>query len=309
MLCIDKSVYMAPCTLSRNFLWARTKRYPKAGFTLIEMSIVLVIIGLIVGGILVGQDLIYAATLRKAAVSIEKYNTAVHTFRTKYNCLPGDCTNATQFFGTTDPDSNTIYNGNGDGIINLSTGDYAFQNVEAWMFWHHLYLGNLISFKISIAGTVLTIQGGSERCGVNYPCFFEDRKQTNLLLAAADDNTAQHNNILPNYYMLTSDYISDNPTFFGGGSGAFGLQGVYAPISSYQPGLNPMDAYNIDKKIDDGSPLSGSMQAVFPSNYKYCVPATPNNNQCVSTATGNPYSINNANSKTRSCWIRILAPF
>src|SRR3954463_15618522 len=62
----------------------------KLGFTLIELSIVLVIIGLIVGGILVGQDLIKAAEIRATVGQIEKYNSAVNTFRTKYNGIPGD---------------------------------------------------------------------------------------------------------------------------------------------------------------------------------------------------------------------------
>src|SRR5580700_8566203 len=66
----------------------------KSGFTLIELSIVLVIIGLIVGGVLVGQDLIRAAGVRATISQIEKYNTAVNTFRAKYNNqLPGDISN------------------------------------------------------------------------------------------------------------------------------------------------------------------------------------------------------------------------
>jgi prepilin-type N-terminal cleavage/methylation domain-containing protein len=60
------------------------------GFTLIELSIVLVIIGLIVGGVLVGQDLIRAAEVRATISQIEKYNTAANTFLGKYGYLPGD---------------------------------------------------------------------------------------------------------------------------------------------------------------------------------------------------------------------------
>jgi hypothetical protein len=63
------------------------------------MSIVLVIIGLLVGGILVGQDLIRAAEARAQITQIEKYNSAVNTFRGKYGYLPGDinAATATQF--------------------------------------------------------------------------------------------------------------------------------------------------------------------------------------------------------------------
>src|ERR1700735_2843794 len=65
----------------------------KSGFTLIELSIVLVIIGLIVGGILTGQSLIDAAAQREQIAQIEKYNTAVRTFQGKYGYLPGDIPN------------------------------------------------------------------------------------------------------------------------------------------------------------------------------------------------------------------------
>src|SRR5438477_2747635 len=65
-------------------------RPSQQGFTLIELSIVLVIIGLIVGGILVGQDLIKAAEIRATVGQVEKYNSAVNTFRSKYNGIPGD---------------------------------------------------------------------------------------------------------------------------------------------------------------------------------------------------------------------------
>lgn len=50
-----------------------------AGFTLVELSIVLVIIGLVVDGVLVGQDLFCAAAVRATISQIEKYNTAANT--------------------------------------------------------------------------------------------------------------------------------------------------------------------------------------------------------------------------------------
>ncbi len=71
----------------------KEKSHLESAFTLIEMSIVLVIIGLIAGGILVGQDLISSAAIRAQISQIEKYNTAVNTFRNKYGYIPGDIPN------------------------------------------------------------------------------------------------------------------------------------------------------------------------------------------------------------------------
>ena len=56
----------------------------KSGFTLIELSILLVIVGLIVGGVLVGRDLIPAAGIRAQISQIEKYQSAVNAFRREY---------------------------------------------------------------------------------------------------------------------------------------------------------------------------------------------------------------------------------
>jgi prepilin-type N-terminal cleavage/methylation domain-containing protein len=67
----------------------------RRGFTLIELSIVLVIIGLLVGGVLVGQDLIRSAAVRATVRQIEKYNQSVNAFRGKYNAIPGDMNAAT----------------------------------------------------------------------------------------------------------------------------------------------------------------------------------------------------------------------
>jgi prepilin-type N-terminal cleavage/methylation domain-containing protein len=89
----------------------------KAGFTLIEMSMVLVIIGLVVGGILVGVDLVKMATVRSEASELEHVESAIYAFRDKYGAYPGDISNATSFFGTTDANGYTIANGNGDGFI------------------------------------------------------------------------------------------------------------------------------------------------------------------------------------------------
>src|ERR1035441_6872478 len=95
------------------------------GFTLIELSIVLVIIGLIVGGVLVGQDLIRAAEVRATISQIEKYNTAVNTFRGKFNALPGDMnlTTATTFGIPAVGTRGGTAQGDGNGVIDGGAGN------------------------------------------------------------------------------------------------------------------------------------------------------------------------------------------
>jgi prepilin-type N-terminal cleavage/methylation domain-containing protein len=102
------------------------------GFTLIELSIVLVIIGLIVGGILVGQSLINAAAVRAQVTQIEKYQTATATFREKYGYLPGDITPqaVTQFGFTANPTRLGIA-GEGDGNGELD-GYYIRLSSACW---------------------------------------------------------------------------------------------------------------------------------------------------------------------------------
>src|ERR1019366_1905112 len=133
----------------------------RAGFTLIEMAIVLVIIGLIVGGVLVGQELIYTSQVRSVMTDIQRFDVAANTFRGKYDCVPGDCANATYFFGINSggcPGPAVGYtsgtcNGDGNGqvdgyLLQPLGGTTAYggisHSLEVFLFWQHLSLANLI---------------------------------------------------------------------------------------------------------------------------------------------------------------------
>ena len=71
------------------------------GFTLIELSIVIVIIGLIVAGVIGGQSLIQQSKLRSIITDVNKYKTAYNTFYLQFSSLPGDMSNASSYWPVT----------------------------------------------------------------------------------------------------------------------------------------------------------------------------------------------------------------
>jgi len=87
-----------------------TKKKARAGFTLVEIAIVLVIIGLLIGGVLKGQAMIENAKVKRVVKDADEIRAAVMTFYDKYGMYPGDESSATI------PASGD-WNGNGDGQI------------------------------------------------------------------------------------------------------------------------------------------------------------------------------------------------
>lgn len=83
--------------------------FSRHGFTLVELSIVLVIVGLLIGGVMVGKDLMSAAGNRAYISQLQKYSTATNAFKLKYDCLPGDCSSATAI--------GLANNGDGNGFV------------------------------------------------------------------------------------------------------------------------------------------------------------------------------------------------
>jgi prepilin-type N-terminal cleavage/methylation domain-containing protein len=232
----------------------------RKGFTLIELSVVLVIIGLIVGGILVGRDLIRGAEERSQIAQIDKLNAAVHTFKLKYGALPGDlppddaaqagfnvgagCSNTSQAF---------LRNGNGviEGWPTPST--LVQGGGESQLFWQDIsspVAGNLIEGQFpSNGGSYASCIGGSE------------------IAMSTTPGTSYIGNYMPAAKIGSGNFVY---VYSYQGDNWFGLSAVTSVDNtgtlSSTPNIRVIQAYNIDRKMDDGLPTTGSVQATYINN-------------------------------------------
>lgn len=202
-------------------------------FSLVELSIVLVILGLLTGGILAGQSLIRASELRAVSTEISRFQTAIYSFRDKYFQLPGDFNNAKAFWGDDNsvcPDaavtngSPGACNGTGDGKIAVATN-------EPQGSWRHLSLAGLIEGTYANTGTLAT---------------------------AGVMPRSKFNNVYINYYWASTIGAGmssgNDPNRFV--IGALATAGATTSGAAFKPEEN----WNIDTKMDDGLPSQGKMQ-------------------------------------------------
>jgi prepilin-type N-terminal cleavage/methylation domain-containing protein len=225
------------------------------GFTLVEIAIVLVVIGFLVGGILVGRDLINAAALRAQISQVDKFTAAVNTFWLKYNCLPGDCADAANWGFA----ARGIYAGEGDGngIIEGIYNDAPANNSgvyqgagETGLFWQDLGKAGLISgsFPGPVANVVPVGNVSGSAIATYLPAAAIGGGNYVYVYSGGCDNSGNlYSNGLTYFGILAVTQIN------GGGGG----------LLESNPGLSVQQAYNIDIKIDDGLPQSGKVTVAF----------------------------------------------
>ncbi|MFM9890078.1 MAG: type II secretion system protein [Rickettsiales bacterium] len=220
----------------------------KHGFSLVELSIVLVILGLLTGGILAGQSLIKAAELRKVSGDATRFRSAVYTFRDKYFAIPGDMTNASAFWGAADGTTGLTgacltsasagtCNGNGDGQI---TG-----GPESYRFWQQLNLAGLLEGKYTgVPGASPVTNGATymtdDTIGTNLPKAPLNNAGYNIYYSYSD--------LAISYFSTRQNVITMAPC-------------CHATNKTLEGGaLGAQDMWNIDTKLDDGKPRSGFVQ-------------------------------------------------
>ncbi len=216
----------------------------KRGFSLVELSIVLVILGLLTGGILAGRSLIRASELRSVGTDLGKFQTSVAAFRDRYFALPGDMANAIDFWGAVHADpgtcrataSNGTLTCNGTGTGTLGTVD-GVTNSELFHFWIQLANAGLIEGSYTGIRAVAG-QFDSSTPGLNVP-------------ASRMNNGGYSVRYCPTTgCWMATPHAGRNVLFFG------------APvINSYMRGgiLAGEEIWNLDTKLDDGASHRGRL--------------------------------------------------
>lgn len=214
------------------------------GFTLLELSIVLVIIGLLAAGVLVGRDLIASAAIRGTLSDIEELNSAINLFRHKYQSLPGD-TNKAEMMAIGTPGGPGA-NGDGDGTVfsEMYTflRDHAGEQKEMLNLFYHLSKTGLIKGEYR-GFDGLTPGLSDELEGYVMKTRISDRA---FLIAAS---------LIPS--PGSTAFQLGNSIVVTGEKPGLEYPGTQAAMTSQQ-------AFMIDSKLDDGYPTSGSIRTLWP---------------------------------------------
>lgn len=211
-----------------------------SGFTLVELAIVLMIIGLLIGGILRGQEMIRQARLQNIIKQITSYEAAMATFVDTYSNYPGDMAIATtKIPGCTT--ANSCLNGNGDSKIGVGIDPWESgplgTNTENSQFWKHLALSHLITGVDPSYNSTTMVQGKSNPAA-SYGGF-------SIITTGANGACAGYTGSIG--YCKAGSFVlrlHGDPN---------GVQVELVPV------LSPHQLAYIDRKMDDGIPSTGNV--------------------------------------------------
>jgi prepilin-type N-terminal cleavage/methylation domain-containing protein len=122
------------------------------GFTLIEFAIVLVIIGLLLGGVLKGQELINNAKVKSFASDFHNIPIMLYSYQDTFKALPGDDAQVTAHLAGATP-ATTPAGTVGNGVVN-SAWNSAINSDESCLFWQHVRLAGLAPGSTTVSCTL-----------------------------------------------------------------------------------------------------------------------------------------------------------
>ena len=266
------------------------------GFTLVELAIVLVILGLIAAGILTGKNLIDNSRIRGLIAEGQSYVQAVRLFEDRYGGLPGDLHNAEDIWGAQNTNATTCQqtesvdertcNGNGDGFINDDGDTTAWERYRAWQ-----HLSNAGFIKGKFTGTWSGSNENNSVPGSNVPGPEYDKTIGFSLSYHFNNNTSVN---LQKYGHYSDKLAQNHFVTLGGGHRS----------TTYADGiaLSSRVTFEMDQKMDDGLPNSGVF-VVYNANHS----SVGDHNNCTrNEATEPEYQLDNE--LERACAPHFLVP-
>ena len=216
----------------------------RQAFTLIEISLVLVVIGLLVGGTIVGQTMVHAAQIRNTLSAFEEYRVAAEVFSAQYDGLPGDLSDPAGFglastsAGTSMKGATGTYANNNGFVESCATipTNYAGYGVcgEAALFWKHLAQAELI-------GGNYTVTDYDACAALSGSLILTTDHLPQVPLHNAFIHVSSYS--AKNYFVLGHDKVND---------------ATYCSTIS-KPVVTPAELYDMDVKIDDGVATTGKI--------------------------------------------------
>lgn len=203
------------------------------GFTLVELAIVMIIVGLLISGVLKGQQLIKNAQIAAVITQVKGYQAAINSFRDAYGGMAGDMSNADRRLSGCDA-VNYCQPGDGDSLVGFfgsALTANAVSEEETIQFWKHLALADLIT-------------GGNPSAEVN---------TTDLAWGLTHPDTP----VAGGFEFFFSTNLGYGTT---SGHVLRLTNGGVTGVMPDQPGegaMAPRDAAQIERKLDDGQPSTG----------------------------------------------------
>ncbi len=225
--------------MKRNFIQSASHRH---AFSLLELSIVIAIIGLISGAVLMGQNLVANAKLTSTVNDAKYYRDAFNRFEEKYSAIPGDIPRASMIWTNA---------GNGDGNGFVAWGQYTFNDGEMFLTFQHLanagFIEGTYTGQTGGGGTGSAILGKNIPAGPlgNSGYYFRDVTDTEYPSG--------------NAYFYQGNY--QHPLFIGASVPGWVPEAVL---------FTAADAYKIDDKYDDGLPGTGTIRSFINTYHTNC---------------------------------------
>jgi prepilin-type N-terminal cleavage/methylation domain-containing protein len=236
----------------------------KTGFTLVELSVVLVIIGFLVAGVSAGANMVKQAQIRSVISDLVGFQASYNGFVSRYNKIPGDMDIASAYWPGANNCATTVVNcnGNGNGVINFATGARGNgTGDETERAWKHMALAGVIGQGIVEVADSFT--------------------------ATAVGTNAPAGRITGTGFMIGSGTLGTGVTSPFAATTSIILVGRSATNNSLVSGaLKPEDAFNLDVKVDDGIVSGGNFQGANTGFFR-----TINGLGSATCLTGNNYNI------------------